>query len=47
MNVTADTVLLVAALICFVIAALPLASPINWQALGLAFLAGALLVGGG
>ena len=46
MNVTAHTVLLAIAIFCFLIAAIPLPSnPINWQALGLAFLAGAFLVG--
>jgi hypothetical protein len=40
-----STVLLIVAVILFLLAAAPIASPLNLQALGLACLAGAQLVG--
>jgi hypothetical protein len=40
-----STILLIAAVILFLLAAAPIASPLNLQALGLACLAGAQLVG--
>jgi hypothetical protein len=40
-----STILLIAAVILFLLAAAPIASPVNLQALGLACLAGAQLVG--
>ncbi len=47
MTLNATTLLLILALICFVIAALPIRSGgVNWTAIGLALLTGAFLVGG-
>lgn len=47
MTLNATTLLLILALICFVLAALPIRSGgVNWTAVGLALLTASLLVGG-
>jgi hypothetical protein len=39
-----ELLLIVIAIVCFVIAALPIATPINWIAVGLAFFAASHVV---
>ncbi len=47
-TLNATTLLLILALICFIIAALPIRSGgVNWTAVGLALLTAAFLLGGG